>query len=137
MAQLLLTAALLFGALAPSDFSAVGKEVVDLVRDHFMDAEKAARWAERHAGYAERIRDRAAFRDETRRILAELETSHTQYYIPEDPGYYDLLAIFEPALKRDPKTESVGLVLKDGFVVRVFAGGPAAKAGLGRGDRVI
>ncbi|HVG07983.1 MAG TPA: S41 family peptidase [Thermoanaerobaculia bacterium] len=110
---------------------------MELVRGHFMDAGKAARWAERHAGYADGIRDRAAFRDATRQILAELETSHTQYYIPEDPGYYDLLAIFESFLKRDPKTESVGLATTNGFVVRAFAGGPAANAGLRRGDRIV
>jgi len=102
-----------------------------------MDAQKGARWSERHAGYADGIRDRAAFRDATRRILAELETSHTQYYTPEDPGYHDLLAIFEPFLKRDPKTESLGLATEEGFVVRVFAGGPAAAVGLRRGDRII
>ena len=137
MAHLLLAAFLLLGAQPSPDFSAPGKEIVDLVRDQFMDARKAAGWAERHAGYAEGIRDRAAFRDETRRILAELETSHTQYYLPEDPGYYDLLAIFESFLKRDPRTESVGLALADGFVVRVFAGGPAAQAGVRRGDRIV
>lgn len=123
--------------LGAQDFSTVGKEVVDLVRDRFMDAGKAASWAEKHAGYAEGISDRSAFRDETRRILAELETSHTQYYIPGDPGYHDLLAIFEPFLKRDPKTESVGLVMADGFVLRVFRGGPAAAAGVQRGDRIV
>jgi len=126
MAHLLLAAFLLLGAQPSPDFSAPGKEIMDLVRDHFMDARKAAGWAERHAGYAGGIRDRAAFRDETRRILAELATSHTQYYLPGDPGYYDLLAIFESFLKRDPKTESLGLAMADGFIVRAFRGGPAA-----------
>ncbi|HEX5715034.1 MAG TPA: S41 family peptidase [Thermoanaerobaculia bacterium] len=129
--------ALLLLLLGAQDFSITGNEVVGLVRDRFMDAGKAARWAEKHEGYADGIRDRSAFRDETRRILAELETSHTQYYIPGDPGYHDLLAIFESFLKRDPKTESVGLAMANGFVVRPFAGGPAAKAGLRRGDRIV
>jgi carboxyl-terminal processing protease len=125
-------------ALAQSSpFSALGTEVVDLVRDLFMDAEKAARWAERHAGYAEGIADRAAFRDETRRILAELETSHTQYYTPEDSGYHDLLAIFEQVLKRDPTRESLGMVTANGFVVKLFADSPAEHAGLRRGDRIV
>lgn len=134
---LLVAALLLAGAKTTPRFPALGKEVVDLVRDRFMDAETAASWAERHAGYAEGIEDRAAFRDETRRILAELGTSHTQYYTPEDSGYHDLLAIFERVLKRDPKTESMGMVTANGFVVRAFAGGPAAASGLQRGDRIV
>lgn len=134
---LLLLTALLAGAKAPPGFPALGDEVVDLVRDHFMDAGKAASWAERHAGYARDIGDQAAFRDETRRILAELETSHTQYYTPEDPGYHALLSIFEPVLKRDATTESLGMVTTNGFVAKVFAEGPAAQAGLLRGDRIV
>lgn len=102
-----------------------------------MDAAKAASWAERHAGFAEGIKDQAAFRDETRRILAELETSHTQYYTPEDSGYHDLLAIFEQVLKRDPTRESLGMVTTNGFVAKVFADSPAEHAGLRRGDRIV
>ena len=134
---LLLLAVLLAGAKTPPGFPVLGEEVVDLVRDHFMDAEKAAAWAERHAGYAEGIKDQAAFRDATRRILAELETSHTQYYTPEDSGYHDLLAIFEQVLKRDPTRESLGMVTANGFVAKVFADSPAEHAGLRRGDRIV
>ena len=140
MKALILTALLSFAAL-PQDFPTLGREVVGIVRDQFMDTQKAALWAEKHAGYADKIHDRSAFREATRTILAELETSHTQYYLPEDPGYYDLLAIFEPFLKRDPKTESIGIatVEVDGgsYVSRVFAGSPAEAAGLKRGDRIV
>jgi carboxyl-terminal processing protease len=128
-------------AAPPPDFPALGHEVLTTVRDHFLDARRGARWAEEHAGYADAVRDRAAFRDATWSILADLRTSHTQYYTPDDPGYFDLLAIFESALKRDPRTESVGLaaVEKDGswFVARIFGGGPAEAAGLKRGDRLV
>lgn len=141
---LALAAFLLVDAAAPSpdlDYSALAREVLDIVRDQFMDAQKAARWAEKHAGYADPIKNRAAFRDATRKILAELETSHTRYYIPEDQGYHDLLAIFEPFLKRDPKTRSIGIAMVevDGgwYVARVFAGSPAEAAGLKRGDRIV
>lgn len=127
--------------MSDEGFSALGREVVGIVRDQFMDARKAALWAEKHAGYADQIQDREAFSDATRRILAELETSHTQYYIPRDPGYHDLLAIFEPFLQRDPKTESIGIatVERDGevYVARVFAGSPAEAADLKRGDRIV
>ena len=128
-------------ASTPPGFPALGHEILTTVRDHFLDAQRGARWAEEHAGYADGIQDRPAFRDATRSILAGLKTSHTQYYTPDDPGYFDLLAIFEPALKRDPRTESVGLaaVESDGswFVARVFGGGPAEAAGLKRGDRLV
>ncbi len=124
-----------------SDFPALGKEILSTVRDHFLDPRRGAEWAKEHAGYADHVRDRPAFRDATRAILVELKTSHTQYYTVDDPGYYDLLAIFESALKRDPRTESVGLsaVERDGswFVVKVFGGGPAEAAGLRRGDRLV
>ncbi|HYN20563.1 MAG TPA: S41 family peptidase, partial [Thermoanaerobaculia bacterium] len=134
---------LFIGMLAPPgpDFSVDGNEILDRVRDRFMDAQKAARWAEDHAGYADKIQDRVSFRDATRRILTELETSHTEYYTPDDPGYHDLLAIFEPVLERDPRTESLGFaaVERNGgwFVLRVFVNGPAEAAGLRRGERIV
>lgn len=122
------------------DFPALGREVVDLVRDRFLNEAKGKAWAEKHAGYADAIRDSAAFRDATRGALAELATSHTQYYTPDDPGYFDLLAIFETFLHRDPKTESLGLAALEQngswFVARVFAGGAADGSGIRRGDRL-
>ncbi len=126
------------------DFPALGREVVGLVRDRFLDEAKGKQWAEAHAGYADAIRDPAAFRNATRSALAELATSHTLYYTPDDPGYFDLLAIFESFMHRDPKTESLGLATvesmeRDGswFVARVFAGGAAEGSGIRRGDRLV
>jgi carboxyl-terminal processing protease len=137
---LVLTAAPTPSLPAP-DFPTLGQEILTLVRDRLLNAQRGARWAEEHVGYADGIKDRAAFRDATRSILADLKTSHTQYYTPDDPGYFDLLAIFEPVLKRDPRTESLGLaaVEQDSswFVARVFGGGPAEAAGLKRGDRLM
>jgi carboxyl-terminal processing protease len=128
-------------ASPPPDFPALGQEILTTVRGHFLDAQRGVRWAEEHAGYADGIRDRAAFRDATRNILADLGTSHTQYYTRDDPGYFDLLSIFEPVLKRDPRTESLGLAaVEQGgswFVAKVFGGGPAEAAGLKRGDRLV
>jgi carboxyl-terminal processing protease len=135
---------IIFAAAVPDqapDFPTLGREVLMTVRDRFLDAQRGARWADEHAGYADGIKDRAAFRDATRSILAGLKTSHTQYYTPDDPGYFDLLAIFEPVLKRDPRTESLGLAAVESegswFVARIFAGGPAEAAGLKRGDRLV
>ncbi|HEY7216515.1 MAG TPA: PDZ domain-containing protein, partial [Thermoanaerobaculia bacterium] len=127
--------------LAAQDFPALGREIESLVREKFYDAARGERWASENAGYAVEIRDAETFRRETRRRLAALGASHTEYYTPEDPGYRDLLSIFEPVLHRSGEGESLGLAAaerEDGwFVARVFAGGPAEAAGLRRGDRLV
>lgn len=124
----------------PASFAALGQEIVSHVRDGLFDPGKAARWAEANAGYAEEIRDAETFRRETRRRLADLGVSHTDYYTPDDPGYYGLLGIFEPVLEKSPEVESLGLGLVEmeggWFVARVFPGGPGEAAGLRRGDRL-
>jgi carboxyl-terminal processing protease len=126
---------------APGGFSAVGGEIVKSVQDEFYDSGRAAAWARAHADYAGDIRDAETFLRETRRRLAELGASHTEYYTPDTPGYYDLLAIFEPVLQKSPETESLGLAAIEAeggwFVKRIFAGGPAEAAGLRRGDRLV
>jgi len=122
-------------------FSGIGKEIETLVRDRFYDSVRGERWAAENAGYAREITDAEAFHDETRKRLAELGASHTQYYTPNDPGYRDLLSIFEPVLKRSGEGESLGLAVAEQeggwFVVRVFPGGPAETEGLKRGDRIV
>ncbi len=123
------------------DFPALGREIVGMVKERFYDPAKAERWAAANADYAAGIRDAETFRRETRRRLAELQASHTEYYGQDDPSHRDLLSIFEPVLKRSAKGESlgIGIVEQDGgwFVARVFAGGPAEAAGLRRGDRIV
>jgi carboxyl-terminal processing protease len=125
----------------PPAFGALGREIETLVREKFYDAARGERWAKENAGYAAAIRDEETFHDETRGRLAALGASHTEYYTPDDPGYRDLLSIFEPVLHRSAEGESLGLAtieLEDGwFVTRVFAGGPAKAAGLRRGDRIV
>jgi carboxyl-terminal processing protease len=140
----LAAAALLFAlplAAAPHPpFPTLGREIVEIVSQSFLDAEKAARWAAANAGYADAITDPDTFRQATRDRLAQLATSHTQYYTPDDVGYYELLAVFEPYLKRPPQYVGIGadLVLREGgwFVARTFPGSPAERAGLLRGDRI-
>ncbi|HYO13574.1 MAG TPA: S41 family peptidase [Thermoanaerobaculia bacterium] len=126
---------------ALGSFAAVGREIVEMVRNEFYDPKRAAAWAEANDRYAAEIRDAETFLRETRRRLAELRASHTEHYTPDTPGYHDLLAIFEPVLQKSPDTESLGAATteRDGawFVVRVFAGGPAEAAGLQRGDRLV
>jgi carboxyl-terminal processing protease len=124
-----------------TSFPTLGKEIETLVRERFYDAARGERWARENAGYAQGIADAEAFRRETDRRLAELGASHTAYYTPDDPGYRDLLSIFEPVLHRSGVGQSLGWAVaeREGgwFVVRVFPGGPAEAAGLKRGDRIV
>jgi carboxyl-terminal processing protease len=136
-----LTAIRLAAEPPSKDFRALGHEVVRLVKERFYDPTRSEPWAAENADYAAAIRDAETFRRETRRRLAELRASHTEHYTPDDPGYRDLLSIFEPVLKRSAAGENLGLaaVEREGgwFVFRTFAGGPAEAAGLRRGDRIV
>jgi carboxyl-terminal processing protease len=143
---LLLPAALLAAGLpagqAPgTDFLALGRELVALVEQRFYDSGAAEAWAKSNIDYGAAIGEQHGFRRETRRRLAVLGASHTEYYTPADPGYRDLLSIFEPVLHRPAAGESLGLAaveLEGGwFAARIFAGGPAEAAGLRRGDRLL
>jgi len=121
------------------DYPALGREVVKTVRDQFLDAGRAAAWAERNADYAANVRDGADFALRTNEALAELATSHTQYYPRGTASYWGLLAIFGSTLEAGPVAyDSIGADVSDRhFVRRVLAGGPAARAGVLRGDRLV
>ncbi len=133
--------ALAAGQPSTTDYGVLGREVVTIVKERFYDSNTAERWAKENAEYAAAVQDAETFRRETRRRLAALGASHTEYYTPDDPGYRDLLSIFEPVLHRGAEGESLGLAAverEDGwFVARIFAGGPAEAAGLRRGDRLV
>ena len=118
-----------------------GDQVVEIVHQRFYNAAQAAAWAETHAHYARNMEDGAAFVQKSRKILAELNASHTGYYTPEDVEFYALRAIFQDALNikdQDVPIESIGVDSRpDGFVRRIFLGGPASQTDLQRGDRIL
>ena len=123
-------------------YAALGDEVVRHVREQFYDAERARAWAEKHARYGAAARDASDFERLTAAALAELASSHTAYYARDSIENLHLRSLFGPILKGPvPKVESIGadfVSLPDGtFVRHVFAGGPAASAGLLRGDRIV
>jgi len=122
-----------------TDPTALGGEVVQIVREHFLDAERAKTWADRHVDYASGIREQTEFASRTNEVLGELETSHTQYYPRGSAGYWGLLAIFAEYLEVDSvEYDGIGVDVDErGFLRRVLAGGPAAEAGLLRGDRIV
>jgi carboxyl-terminal processing protease len=122
-----------------TDSATLADEVLAAVRDHFLDAQRGAEWASRHAGYGAGLAPGEPFALGTRELLAELATSHTAYYTARDPEHAGLLAIFGEGLGLDVELVShIGAdVGHDGVVRAVFAGGPAELCGLVRGDRIL
>jgi carboxyl-terminal processing protease len=139
--------AALMGSAAVSDArpdprpAAIGDEILVLVRDNFVDAQRARDWAKQHRGYGAATPDWDAFGARTNQILAELGTSHTAFYPRGGSEQPMLSAIFADGLKTRPVHASLGIdVAKtpEGFFVRrVFPGGPGEAAGLLRGDRLV
>ncbi len=83
-------------------------------------------------------------------MLAELRSSHTGYYTPDEIAYYDLADIFSGGLRDDlPKRFAKGEVAYSGigmitrvmdgrhFISGILAGFPADKAGLVVGDEIL
>lgn len=140
LACLLLTP--LVHAAAPSPHAKAGEEVVNHVRTRFLDAKKAEAWAAKHQGYGAAATSAEDFARRTNAALAELGASHTALHPRGSTGHAALSAIFQQFLKL-PRVEhpSIGADLVETpeglFVRHVFAGGPAARAGVLRGDRIV
>ena len=121
--------------------AAIGDEILALVRDNFVDAQRARDWARTHRGYGAATLDFATFAARTNQILAELGASHTAFYPRGSSEQPMLSAIFADGLKTHPVHASLGIdVAKTAagfFVRRVFPGGPGEAAGLLRGDRLV
>jgi carboxyl-terminal processing protease len=129
-------------AQAPGSFAKLGDEVSTHVRERFYDAKKAAEWARSHQGYAGKAKAEEDFERLTHEALAQLQSSHTAYYPRESLGHVGLSSIFRWALKlKEVEYVSMGVDVVERpeglFVRHVFAGGPADKAGLKRGDRIV
>jgi carboxyl-terminal processing protease len=125
-----------------SRYVALGDEIVRNVREQFLDVERGRVWAEKHAGYGATAKDASDFERLTAAALAELASSHTAYYAKDSIENVQLRSLFGRVIKGpSPELESLGAdfaELPNGtFVRHVFAGGPAANAGLLRGDRIV
>ena len=94
----------------------------ELTRDHFHDpALGGVDWTEARQRHEPAFLRAATHGDAARAInamLAELATSHTQYYTADDPAYYFLLDLFREA--------AVGRVIPDRF-----PGGEVSHVGIG------
>src|SRR5271169_2879413 len=131
-------------------------QVWELVRDRFYDPSlhgldwQAVKARYRPQAIAARSRDDAAVAINA--MLSELGASHTHYYTPEDPAYYQLADIFVGALEHRglervfPKGEiaypGIGAFTEaDGqgrtFVTGAIEGAPAHQAGVLVGDEIV
>jgi carboxyl-terminal processing protease len=144
------------GDLAAGANPAAFDEVWELVRDRFYDPRlHGLDWQATRARYRPQAAS-AGNREEMavaiNAMLKELGASHTHYYTPEDPAYYQLADIFSGALERRglERVFSRGEVTYPGigaftqaddqgrtFITGVVEGAPAHQAGLLIGDEIL
>jgi carboxyl-terminal processing protease len=126
------------------------------VRDRFYDPRlRGLDWAEVRERYISEAA-RATSEDELagviNRMLSQLRASHTRYYTPDEPKYYQLADIFTGALRRrglerafpDGRVSYPGIGILSridetsrSFVTGVIEGTPAKQAGLLTGDEIV
>ncbi len=133
--------------------SQVFEQIWQTVKDKFFDPKlRGVDWVaekKRYQKQAEDASSQEAFAEVVNRMLAELKTSHTYYYTPQDPQYYQLAAIFwsflESKLKpflHNGSLDYVGIGISTEaqagkiFVHAVYDGLPAALAGVKLGDQI-
>ena len=134
------------------DFQLLYQQICDTVARHFYDqsviSTKFEAIRKQYEKDLEQLPDRYAFGKRINEMLAELQTSHTHWYQPGEPEYYQLADIFSavPSIHALFATDtirylSLGIYLKEIeeklFVAGILAGGPAEKAGLMVGDQIV
>jgi carboxyl-terminal processing protease len=131
-------------------------QVWELVRDRFYDSHlNGLDWQEQRARFrpdAASARSREDAAVVINAMLAKLGASHTHFYTPEDPAYYQLADIFVGALEHrgldrvfprgDVSYPGVGVFTAADdqgrtFVTGVIEGAPAHAAGVLLGDEIV
>ena len=131
-------------------------QVWELVRDRFYDPRlNGLDWQAERARFRPQAASASSREDAAaviNTILAKLNASHTHFYTPEDPAYYQLADIFAGALEHRgldrifPQGEvsypGIGVFTEDDnqrrtFVTGVIEGAPAHGAGVLLGDEIV
>lgn len=137
--------------------SSTFEQVWQTVNDDFYDPDfNGVSWTDIKAAYeplANQAKSQTELAQVINQMLDELNTSHTHFYTPEDPAYYQLLGIFFTVIPETrqrlegylpdgkPQYSGIGIftVQRDGntFVKAVLDGSPAEAAGVLVGDRLV
>jgi carboxyl-terminal processing protease len=153
---------LLFWFMAPvlsqeSSEEKVFNQVWQTVNQNFYDDKfNGIDWAamrDKYKPQATQVKNRQEFAKVINQMLAELKTSHTHFYTPNETAYYQLLGIFQPDIKELPPAAKalfpngkyeytgIGIFTKSidnkTFVSAILENSPAAIAGLMVGDELI
>jgi carboxyl-terminal processing protease len=143
-------------AHVPADGVSTFESVWQTVRDHFYDPRhNGLDWLavrERYLPAVERATSQASVARVINTMLSELHASHTRFYTPEEPEYYQLANIFVGALRRrglqrafpDGRISYPGIGIISGSeasarntITAVIDGTPAQQAALRPGDEVV
>jgi carboxyl-terminal processing protease len=137
--------------------SALFEQAWQTVNDRFYDPNfNGVDWQASRKKYQPQIQ-RTRSREETAAVInamiAELKTSHTRLYTPEEPAYYQILGIFQPRLPSLQKQlkpffpngkityRGIGIFTQnlegETYINGVLEGSPAAVSGLKVGDRIV
>ena len=144
------------GSHVPADGVSTFESVWRTVRDHFYDPRhNGLDWPAVRERYLSDV-ERATSEDSVARVinamLSELHASHTHFYTPDEPEYYQLADIFVGALRRRGLERAfpdghisypgIGIISaseKDArhTITAIIDGTPAQQAGLRPGDEII
>jgi carboxyl-terminal processing protease len=155
---------LLLGGLITPVFSTIGQSQLDTfeqvwqtVNDNFFDSElNGVDWQHLYEQYkpqAQQAQTRAELAKVVNQMLDELQTSHTRFYTPDEPAYYQLLGIFQPEVSDLPPAAQaifpngqyeytgIGIFTQTRqnkiFISGILEGSPADQAGLQVGDELL
>ena len=135
-----------------SSYEKIFTEICELVEEHFYDSARAETFSANtkpsYQHQLDTISSDAEFSKYINEMLETLKASHTEYYTRDDPGYYQLLAIFHvlPEVKelfhnKDILYPSIGILTENingnTFIRAVLHGSIADKAGLVQGDQIL
>jgi hypothetical protein len=86
-------------ATTAADYRPLGEEIVAHVREHFLDAQRAQAWAEKHSRYGAAAKTAADFERLTSLALKELGKSHTAYYPKDSSENLRLRSLYASVIK--------------------------------------